>query len=274
MFPVLFSLGGYPIYGYGFFIALGFLLAVAFIRYVAPQKQLLLVPMLDITFWAVLTGFLGARLFYIFTRWDEYRETPQRILQVWEGGFVFYGGVIFALPIVVLLLKYYKIKVARALDVYAPALALAHSLGRVGCLSVGCCHGSVLAHDGGVLSNFPSIILKESDYVDSKYLGIPLHPVQIYESVSLFILFLFLTGLLFRKKYKEGQIALLYLLFYSVIRFFLEYLRGDEIRGFIIDPWLSTSQFVSAVVLFGFFVFFSIQKFGPILKRKIKKWNR
>jgi phosphatidylglycerol---prolipoprotein diacylglyceryl transferase len=79
-------------------------------------------------------------------------------------------------------------------------------------------------------------------------LGVPLHPVQIYESLACFILFFYLMRLARRKKF-EGEVILAYTIFYAMIRFVLEFFRGDADRGFLFGGFLSTSQFIAMVAI-------------------------
>ncbi len=127
-----------------------------------------------------------------------------------------------------------------------PGLTIAHAFGRLGCLAAGCCYGKATGTSFGVRLH--------SELVDFSLRGVPLHPVQIYESLSLVILF---VGLIWvsRKKQFQGQVALTYFMVYPLIRSVVELFRGDLIRGFVIDPWLSTSQFISILVFVAAFLF-------------------
>ena len=107
-------------------------------------------------------------------------------------------------------------------DLVAPALALGHGFGRIGCFMAGCCYGKECALPWGATFH--------SEYAHS-LTGIPLnetlHPVQLYESVLNFLNFLVLFTLLRRKKY-DGQVFPFYIINYSVIRYFTEFFRGDH----------------------------------------------
>jgi len=115
--------------------------------------------------------------------------------------------------------------------------------GRFGCFSAGCCYGKPTDMPWGVKFN-------NSDLVDSALRGIPLHPTQLYEAGSLFIL---LMGLLwvFRRRVFDGQVSLVYFMAYPLIRSLIEIYRGDTVRGFIVDGVLSTSQFISILLFLG-----------------------
>lgn len=242
MHPLLFKVGSIPIHTYGFLIAVGFLVAVFVIRQLSVRSKLDPERTLDLTFWLLLVGFIGARLLYIFTRLDYFMNDPGAVLRVWEGGLVFLGGPLACIPFGVWYMRKYKLPMWKTMDILIPGLTVNHAFGRLGCLAAGCCYGKPTAGDWG--------IRLYSDLVDKEYQGVPLHPTQIYESTALFILFF---GLLyvFRKRSFEGQVVLTYFMAYPVIRSIIEIFRGDLIRGFVIDGILSTSQFLSILIFVG-----------------------
>jgi phosphatidylglycerol:prolipoprotein diacylglycerol transferase len=130
------------------------------------------------------------------------------------------------------------------LDVLAPAVALGQAIGRLGCFAAGCCFGTpsnviwaVTFHDEGAraLVGVP--------------LGIPLHPSQLYESLGVFILLAWLLNVLKRRRF-PGQVFVFYLFGYSVLRFCLEFMRGDLARGTVFGGAVSTSQFIAILVAF------------------------
>ncbi|OFZ78817.1 MAG: prolipoprotein diacylglyceryl transferase [Bdellovibrionales bacterium RIFOXYD1_FULL_44_7] len=239
MHPLLVKLGPIPIHTYGFLIAIGFLIALFTIRTLSKKNGLNIERTLDITFWSLLVGFLGSRILFIITRLDYFASNPIAIFKVWEGGLVFLGGPIAVVPFIFWYVKKHKLPGWKTADVLIPGLVIAHVFGRLGCLSAGCCYGKPTESGFG--------IKLYSDFVDSNLHGIPLHPTQLYEASSLFILFL---GLLWisKKKVFDGQVALSYFIAYPLIRSVIEIFRGDLIRGFVIDGILSTSQFISILV--------------------------
>ena len=239
MHPLLLNLGPIPIHTYGFLIAIGFLVAVYVIRKLSTASNLDVEKILDLTFWSLLLGFLGSRVFFILTRLDFFMSHPLDVFKIWEGGLVFYGGPIFVVPFLAWYLRKHKLPMWKVMDAMIPGLAIAHMFGRFGCLSAGCCYGKP--------TDLPWGISLHSDLVESDLRGIPLHPTQLYEATGLFILF---WGLIWVFKHKrfDGQVLLTYFMTYPILRSIVENYRGDLIRGFVIDDWLSTSQFLSALV--------------------------
>jgi phosphatidylglycerol:prolipoprotein diacylglycerol transferase len=243
MHPLLFEINlGFakiPLHTYGFLIAIGFLCGIWTVRTLSVRSKMDPDINADLAFWLLMWGFIGARILFIFTRFEYFMENPLDMLKVWEGGLVFFGGLIAATGYAVFFIRKHKLNVWKMMDVLLPGVTIAHAFGRVGCLSAGCCYGRPTDMPWGIKLN--------SELVDEQFRNIPLHPTQIYESLSLFILF---AGLLYIFKHKkfDGQVGLTYFVLYPIIRSIIEIYRGDSIRGFVIDGVLSTSQFISILV--------------------------
>lgn len=261
MHPLLLKIGPIPIHTYGFMIALGFLTCIFVMRRLATASGLNVERMLDLAFWGLLVGLLGARALFVITQLDSFLANPLNVFKIWEGGLVFFGGILAVLPFAGWYLKKYKISYWKAMDVVMPGLAIGHVFGRLGCLSAGCCYGKPTGSSFG--------IKLYSDLVDKQLQGIPLHPTQLYEASSLFILFL---GLLYTFKHKkfDGQVGLTYLMAYPIIRSIIEIYRGDIIRGFVIEDILSTSQFISILVFLTALVMLVVRLKKPELTGAVK----
>ncbi len=187
----------------------------------------------NIIFWVLICSFLGAKLLYLGIEFKSFLMYP---LEAIRSGFIFFGGVVFGIAALYFLSKKYKISFALLADVIAAGVPLGHAFGRLGCFFYGCCYGRPTESFIGVL--FPT---------DSPagYLGVRVIPTQLIASFFLFLLFFFLLAIRKRKKF-DGQIALTYLILYSLFRFIIEFFRGDP-RGGIL--FLSTSQFISLVLI-------------------------
>ncbi len=242
MYPILFKIGPIPIHTYGFLVALGFLIAVYIIRTLAIRAKLDVDRVLDLTFWGLLVGFMGARLLFVITRFGSFMSDPISIFKVWEGGLVFYGGPLAVVPWAIWYMKKHKLPLWRTADVIVPGLTAGQILGRFGCISAGCCYGRPTGSTWGFKFY--------SELVDRHLHGVPLHPTQLYEAGGNVVI---LTGLLylFKNKKFDGQVALTYFMAYPILRSFVETFRGDIIRGFVVEDLLSTSQFISILVFLG-----------------------
>lgn len=239
MHPILVHLGPIPIHTYGFMIAVGFLAAVTVIRRLAERAKLDVEKIMDLTFWTLMVGFVGARVLFIITRWEDYLQDPMAVFRVWEGGLVFLGGPIAVVPFFIWFTRKHKLPIWRTMDAMIPGLAIAHMFGRFGCLAAGCCYGKPTGTDFGIQLH--------SDLVDLSLRGVNLHPTQLYEATGLFVLFLGLL-LVFRYRRFDGQVILTYFMAYPILRSIVEVFRGDVIRGFVIEDVLSTSQFLSGII--------------------------
>lgn len=246
MFPVLFEIplfGGLRIYTYGVLVAAAFLAGILWTTHEAKLKGVSKERILDLTFYIILAALIGSRVLYILISWDQYAQNPLAVLKIWEGGLVFYGGLLGAIAVMLIYLRRHKMGFLPVADLYAPGLALGHAIGRLGCFAAGCCHG-------GAASDFPLAI----HFPDIPYslapTGIPLYPTQIMESLAAFLIFLFLVW--FRKNHRgtfTGQIFSLYLLFYGIARTGLEIFRGEHARTNLIFYWLSVSQLISLLLI-------------------------
>jgi len=174
--------------------------------------------------------------------WENYRG--RSIIELFNyvtGEVVFLGGLLGGLIAVVLFCRYYKISIPIVFDLAAPAVAIGHSIGRIGCLLGGCCFGMEVSSTHPFAIVYPTVSLGAPA-------GVPLLAVPIIESVFLLILAIVLTGV-YLKSHKQGLSATGYLIFYPIGRFILEFFRGDIIRGTY--GWFTTSQYISM----GLFVF-------------------
>jgi len=238
MFPVLIRIGPITIHTYGFLIATAFLLGLWLALRQAAREGLSKEKITDIGFYALFAGIIGSRIFFIATEWEHFSSHPADMLKIWEGGLVFYGGVIFAIPVAVWYARKQGLLLWQTADIWAPSIAVGHAIGRLGCFCAGCCYGLPTDLPWGVTFNNPETLAIR---------GVPLHPTQLYESAAELLNFVILLAVRRRKAF-HGQLFWVYVLNYAVIRALIELFRGDSERGFIL-PGISVSQGISAVML-------------------------
>ena len=246
MFPILFKIGGITLHTYGLMIALGMFLGLEYIIRRARNTGLPQNLAVDLFFYLIVSGLVGGRVFYVVTNWQMYSANPLDIFKVWQGGMVFFGGLIFAFIGGTLFVLIKKLEFWSTADLFAPALPLAHFFGRLGCFFAGCCYGREC--------HLPwAVTFKNSQSLAP--LNVPLHPTQLYEAGANLLIF-FILVLSGGKKHSPGKIFLLYVLLYSVMRFSLVFLRGDD-RGaffFALSPAQAVSAgFVAAACIFWVF---------------------
>ncbi|MCA9667548.1 MAG: prolipoprotein diacylglyceryl transferase [Myxococcales bacterium] len=286
MRPTLFTIGGGDVRTYGVAMALAFLVAVVLGARAAKRRAVGVSLWLDLCFWLLVSGVLGSRLLFVITNADAFYQQCavgvsgagsrslwrvlidcSRPLHVWEGGLVYYGGVIAATLTTVYYLRKRGASFLRVADLAAPLLALGHAIGRLGCLAAGCCYGKVALSGAG--ARFPRESLVFMELVQRRLLDAgaqmtpALHATQLYEALGEGLIFLALTLLTARRRY-HGQIFIAYLLLYGLLRSVVEVFRDDPLRRFVFELYtpalnkslgvgpgallLSTSQAISLLM--------------------------
>ncbi len=201
---------------------------------------------------AVISGFLGARLFYVFQHFSYFYKNPVQIIRLWEGGYVFYGAFIGGFLGLIFYLWLKKLPVLKYLDVVPVPLGIGLFFGRIGCFLSGCCFGRISDLPWAI--SFPrgstpyKFQLQNLELTLGSPVSLPVHPVQLYEAFEGLLLAIAFFFLPFKK---DGIRFCAFAVCYAILRFINEYFRGDTHRGFIYEN-LSVSQGVSIfVVLLG-----------------------
>lgn len=249
MHPFLFQIGPVYLPSYGFFAALALIVAMLAVRRWAriegrdPQQTM------DVIFWSVVIGLVGARLLEAAINWERYFNTPGGLrLLVYSTG-VFVGGLVAAVAFCAYRFGRIGLPILQGLDILAPVAAIAEAVGRWGCFFSGCCWGTPTDLPWAV--TFPEL----AQQLHRGLPGVPLHPTQLYLSLNGFVLLGIVVYVYAHKRF-HGQVITTFVACYSFTRFFLEYFRGDAERGFVFGGRLSTSQlatlglFVAAVAAY------------------------
>jgi len=242
MHPTICTIGPFTIYSYGLLLAIAFLVSSSLAAKEAGRQGIAKDLIINLSFLVLICGIAGARVFYVIENLSYYLKNPIEVIMLSRGGLSVFGGLISGVIIAVIYLKRKKQSVYKVLDIIVPFVALAQSIGRIGCLLNGCCYGRV--------SEF-GIYFKTHDEF--------LIPTQLYSSLMLIIMFVALRFLQ-ERKHKEGQVLFSYLLFYSFGRFFIEFWRADNARVFMN---LTLFQLLSIVIFF-----ISSLKLGIIYKNR------
>ena len=243
--PILFTAGSFRFPTYGALLVLAILSAICTILRLGRREGLDTSQLLDFSTWILLVSLTGAKVLMVVSQWGYYRQFPGQIfsLDTLMSGGVFYGGFIAAVFFSAWYIRVHHLPFWKVFDVYAPAIALGQSVGRLGCFAAGCDYGKPTSSALGVVFRNPF-----SHEVSGVPLGISVYPTQLHESLATLAIFAFLLWRYSRKS-RDGEIFVTYLALYAVARFFLEFLRGDEDRGFVFHHLLSTSQFVAILAL-------------------------
>lgn len=245
MHPILFEFAGLKITTYGLIVGIAFLFSLYLTSELAKKQGIKSDVIFDLGFIIIIWAIIGARLLYILIWYKEYIKDPISIFKVWEGGLVFYGGFIAAFIACIWWIRSKKLDFFVIADIFAPFIALGHSIARIGCFYAGCCYGRE-SDCHGILCGVIYPALGDN---------ITRFPTQIYESFANFLNFIILIIFFKKFKSKNGDVIFLYFLNYGIIRIIIEFFRGDPERGRII--FLSTSTFISIfMILIGLSWFF------------------
>jgi phosphatidylglycerol:prolipoprotein diacylglycerol transferase len=235
MHPILFSIGPLVVYSYGFMLAAAFLVTSSLAGKRAHIFAMSKEYVYNQAFIIIVSGIIGARLFYILLNIDYFIANPLESFMVNRGGLIFYGGLFTALIAGVIFAKVSKVSVLDTADLFAPFVTLGHSIGRIGCLLNGCCYGK-----------------RVSPFLESIFPW-KAYPTQLFCSVGLFLVFLMLFYLQPKRRFR-GQVFFVYLITYGLFRFLIEFLRGDLSPVFY---GLTITQVISIVLsIVGIYLYF------------------
>lgn len=241
MHPELFSVGSFTIHSYGFMIMLGAIFGYIFMSRFA-RKELNIdserIQMLAI--YIIVSAFVGGKLLFYLEDPGLYFGEPKYMVRDFRTGFVFYGSLLFAIPITIWFFKKEKWPLWPMLDLMAITGCIIHLFGRMGCFLAGCCYG--------LPSNQPWAVTFTDSASRAKPLHTALHPTQLYSVTLIGSIFILLVML---KRYDrlKGRLIFVYVSVYALGRSFIEMYRGDVRRGFVIEGILSHSQFISILIL-------------------------
>lgn len=243
MHPILIDLGFFQVPTYGVLLALGVILGLWRAKVRAADRGLNADRIVDLGLWLVIWALLGSKILLIIVEFPRYSSHPAELVGVLRAGGVFLGGFIAAVIAAFIMLRRYKLPLWETVDVLSPSVSLGQAVGRLGCLSAGCCWGghcdlpwAITYHDIHAAQNVGTP------------LDVPLHPFPIYAAIANFLLYLLLARL-YQAGLKPGRVFASYLVLYGLTRFLLEFTRGDAVRGFVLDGLLSTSQAITAIMV-------------------------
>ena len=221
---VALDLGFIQIYWYSIFIFLGVFFASIVILKEAKKHKINEDFIVNLIFYGVIFGLIGARLYYVAFNLDYYLKYPLEILEVWNGGLAIHGGIMFGLLTILIYCKKYRVKSLKILDILVVGLIIGQAVGRWGNFFNGEAYGAVVTLEYLQKIGLPEFLINGM-YINGAYH----HPAFLYESI--WNLFGFFALLIIRRyKYlKTGQLTGSYLIWYSIGRFFIEGMRTDSL---------------------------------------------
>lgn len=245
MNPVALQIGSFTIKWYSLMILLGVIVGIGILlkegkKYNYPKDFLF-----NLCFWAIIFGFIGARIYYVLFNFEIYKNDPVSIFKIWEGGLAIHGGLITGFMTMYLYCKKYNVRLLKITDMAVPGILLAQSIGRWGNFF------NMEAHGGAVLrSTLENLHIPEFIINGMNINGIYYHPTFFYESLWCLLGFIILSLLKHYKYLKVGSLTFSYLCFYSVGRFVIEALRTDSLMlgGFKVAQVLSVILFIIGII--------------------------
>jgi len=211
MNPIFWKIGNFTIHWYGIMMAFALLSSVLVWHILGKRAGKFTGFGADVGVWLMVSGLIGARAAFVVANYDQvYSHAPWEIFLINQGGLIYYGGLAGScIGMYIFAVWNHEPKASLADLVIAP-IPLAHALGRVGCFMNGCCYGR--PYDGPFHTELQ---------------GADVHAVQLYEAALNFLLFVTLLTI-YKRRRSAGQVFAIYCIAYGLIRFFIEFLRGDE----------------------------------------------
>jgi len=256
---ILFQIGPVAIHWYGLLIVTGILLGAQVATYLAKQAGQDPEAIWDMLFITVILAVIGARIYHVFSQpasglygWTYYRENPLEALYIWKGGLGIYGAILGGALGVVIFCLVRRLRPLQWLDFAAPGMAIGQSIGRWGNYLNQELYGPPTTLPWGLHIPYFNRIAPYTDlarYPES----ILFHPTFLYESLAALFLCLLLIWIAdkYQAKRKEGDLLISYLIGYSIIRFFTEFLRPDAwMIGSIAAAQVVALVFLACGVLF------------------------
>ena len=257
MKPTLFKIGNFELRIYSLMYILAFIIGIKIAEKddVAKKRGIKDKKMIeDFAFFAMISGLIGARAYYVIMKFNEYASNPISILKVWEGGLAIHGGIIGGLIGSYLYAKKYKISLWTLTDMGVGPLLFGQFLGRFGNLANGEIHGVPTFTPWNVIfsgkfrewwtayqsmgldaqSKFRELVpwglvFPQNSPAGMEFPNYPLHPAMLYEAVLNLIGFILLWFYFRKKEYNPGVLSMIYLIMYAIIRVFVSTFRVEDL---------------------------------------------
>lgn len=247
MNPVLFTIYGIEIRWYSVLLLVGMLLGIYMLMKEGKRFNIPKDFTFNLAFWVIIIGIISARLYYCIFNFSLYKDNLLDIFKIWEGGLAIHGGIIGGFITLFIYTKRYNVSTYKITDMAVVPLLLAQAIGRWGNFFNSEAHGAATTYYHLKELHIPEKIIEGMKIGNVYY-----HPTFFYESIYCFIGFILLLIIRRFKYIKRGQITCLYLMYYSVGRFFIESLRTDSLMlgGFRVAQIVSVALFFIGLIAF------------------------
>lgn len=219
-----FTVGNITIYYYSIMMFIAVFLAYILIMKEGKKRHIDKEFLINLVFYCVIFGFIGARIYYVLFNFNYYFYNPIEIIKIWNGGLAIHGGLIAGFITLVIYCKKYKQNILKITDIAVVGILLAQAIGRWGNFFNGEAHGPITTLAILKQQHLPNFII-EGMHINGNYY----YPTFLYESIWNFIGFILLLLLRKKKRLKIGTLSGFYLVWYSIGRFVIEYYRTDSL---------------------------------------------
>ncbi|MFV0445921.1 MAG: prolipoprotein diacylglyceryl transferase [Planctomycetaceae bacterium] len=252
-----------PIFGYGAMVLLGFVAGTWLGQRRAQKAGIDPNLVFDLTFWTLVCGVLGGRLFYIVQHGDVVFRGADGLwghlfaaINLSRGGLVLIGAMLGGAVGFFGLSQLRQVSALKLLDLLTPSIFVGIGFGRIGCLLYGCCYGDPSSLPWAVTFGPESAafeaLVERGFVLPSAPACMPLHPTQIYSSINGFLLALVTLAYYQRRRY-TGDVFALGIILYAISRFLIEFVRADELgqlgTGLTISQLLALGLLVVGLTL-------------------------
>lgn len=225
MNPTAIQIGDFSIQWYALIIGFGAWLAYRIFKREAFKMGMKEDDILDLVFWGIMIGFLGARVYYVIFRWDYYGQNLLQIFNIRGGGMAIYGGVIAGAWALIYLCRRRQLQLIDVFDAAAPALMLAQAIGRWGNFVNQEAYGGPVSREFLSRLYLPDWLIEQMNVAGTYH-----HPTFLYESVWNLIGFMMIISIRHRDRLLlRGEAALFYLIWYGLGRALIEGMRTDSL---------------------------------------------
>lgn len=256
---ILFEIGGFSLRSYGVIVGMAILIAMGMAYYLARGTQYQK-HIFNLVFYVLLGAVLGARIWHVFFfQWGYYSNHLLDIFAIWSGGISIQGALVGGFIATALYTWRQKISFWELADILAPAIILGQAVGRIACFLNGDAFGAPTGTGFG-------IVYPEGTIAFERYGSVPLWPAEVWEGQLDLVIF----GILMAMKNVKLPVGVLFLgynMMYALVRFSLEFLRGDSPRyalNWTAGQWTSMSMLLISATIMLYFFFKHGQERRPI----------
>lgn len=261
--PVLYDFGVFKLRWYSIFILLAVFIGYKFISSEARKQHVKVDFIFNLLFWALIFGIIGARLYYVAFNFELYKDNLSDIYKIWNGGLAIHGGLIVGLITILIYCRKYKAKTIKILDIIVPGLLIGQAIGRWGNFFNHEAYGKIVEY-----ATLADMKIIPGFVIDNMYIqGAYRLPMFYFESLACLLGFVLILFFRRRKYAKNGQMFSFYLIWYGIVRFFIEGFRSDS----LMLSNIKVAQLASILMVVAGIIILIVQSRKPVLEELYNK---